>query len=127
MDCHVAKTIPCQQKSGVRNLFKTKKKIAGMFFKKKIQGRKPKCAQIIGTKCIFKPLGYTNLRPLTLTKNVCHDFICSKSTNQNGVNRQLPPEIVSFVNYPLEINKTSIIPLKLHNVNQFTPSVKFFS
>jgi len=30
--------------------------------------------------------------------------------------RQLPPEI----------NKTSITPLKLHKVNQFTPSVKFF-
>ena len=43
-----------------------------------------------------------------------------------GVNRQLPPEITSFVNYPFEINKTSISPLKLHNVNQFTPSVKFF-
>jgi len=35
-------------------------------------------------------------------------------------------EIVSFVNYFSEINKTLIIFLKLHKVNQFTPSVKFF-
>jgi len=42
------------------------------------------------------------------------------------VNSQLPFEIVSFVNYPSEINKTSITHLKLHNVNQFTPSVKYF-
>lgn len=37
-----------------------------------------------------------------------------------------PSEIESFVNYPSEINKTSITPLKLHNVNQFISSVKFF-
>jgi len=34
----------------------------------------------------------------------------------NRVNSQLSLEIVSFVNYPLEINKTSITLLKLHNV-----------
>jgi len=43
-----------------------------------------------------------------------------------GVNRRLPFEIVSFVNYSPDVNKTSITPLKLHNVNQFTSSVKFF-
>jgi len=34
------------------------------------------------------------------------------------------PKIVSFVNYAFDINKTSITPLKLHNVNQFSSSVK---
>ena len=47
-------------------------------------------------------------------------------STKKRVNRLLPPEIVSFVNYPHEINKTSITPLKLYNVNQFTPSVKYF-
>jgi len=33
-----------------------------------------------------------------------------QQTKQQRVNRQLPHEIVSFVNYPPEINKTSITP-----------------
>jgi len=51
-NCHVAKTIPCQQKSRVRDLFKTKNFLQGFFYFF-LQGRKPKCAQITGTKCIF--------------------------------------------------------------------------
>jgi len=35
-----------------------------------------------------------------------------KDISHKGVNRQLPPEIVSFANYPPEINKTSIYPFR---------------
>jgi len=52
----VAKAIPCQQKSGVRDLFKTIVFYRDVFFKKKLQGRKSKRAQITGTNCIFMPL-----------------------------------------------------------------------
>ena len=40
--------IPCQQKSGVRDLFKTKKNLQGCFLIFFLQGRK--------SKCIFKPI-----------------------------------------------------------------------
>jgi len=42
----MAKTIPCQQKSGIRDLFKTNKKFAGMFLI---------LFFFAGTKWIFKP------------------------------------------------------------------------
>lgn len=49
-----------------------------------------------------------------------------KKKKEEGVNRQLPLWNCKFCQLPYEINKTSITSMKLHNVNQFNLSVKFF-
>jgi len=40
--------------------------------------------------------------------------------------KAITTEIVSFVNYLSEINKTSITSLKLHNVNYLLPPSNYF-
>jgi len=53
-NCHVAKTMPYQQKSGAKDLFQIKNLLQGCNSNFFFTGKKIKRRQITGTKIIFK-------------------------------------------------------------------------